>query len=403
MIDRRHLLGGMVSGATLLALSGRAAGQVIDGAARFAPPAPIIPIDARVARMFRVSVCLRPFRAIGPRIEAERVAGKRIVHHYGHGGSGWSLGWGSAAEAVPLALTGGVREVAVLGAGAIGLTTAITAQRMGARVTIYARERFPQVASANATGTFTPSSRLALDGQVAEGFADQWERMARASYAMNNSYLGLADAPVEWTDRYFLSDFAPGERPPSPVAPVAAAAPADGGDAPPPRRMVNFDGRIRDLYSRSDVMARADNPFAPPHARHGMGMTFNIAALARRLEAEFVANGGRFVVATLASVRDLRHVAEPLVINCTGMGAGTLFGDETLTPIRGQISWLLPQDGVRYGVFHNGTAVIARRDAIAVQAHSGADFLGFGESDLAPDMEAARAAVDLAARMFTPG
>ena len=41
------------------------------------------------------SACV-PFRAQGPRIEAEQIGDTLVVHNYGHGGSGWSLSWGSA-------------------------------------------------------------------------------------------------------------------------------------------------------------------------------------------------------------------------------------------------------------------------------------------------------------------
>jgi D-amino-acid oxidase len=57
-------------------------------------PGPIIPIRADLDRMFRITVCLRPFRATGPRQDVERVSDKVVVHNYGHGGSGWSLSWG---------------------------------------------------------------------------------------------------------------------------------------------------------------------------------------------------------------------------------------------------------------------------------------------------------------------
>ena len=52
---------------------------------------PIIPIRADADRIFRITVCLRPFRAAGPRLDVERLGDKLVVHNYGHGGSGWSL------------------------------------------------------------------------------------------------------------------------------------------------------------------------------------------------------------------------------------------------------------------------------------------------------------------------
>lgn len=48
-----------------------------------------------------VRVGLRPWRPT-VRVEAERVAGANIVHHYGHGGAGFTLSWGSAEAAAGL-------------------------------------------------------------------------------------------------------------------------------------------------------------------------------------------------------------------------------------------------------------------------------------------------------------
>jgi len=383
MLDRRSLIAG--AGASALILPGRLKAQL----ARFAAPDPIRPILARRDRMYRVTVCLRPFRAAGPRIEAERVQGKQVIHHYGHGGSGWSLSWGSAQQAVPLALATGAREIAVIGAGAIGLTSAITAQRMGARVTIYAKERFPHVRSAYATGTWTPSSRIAMVDGVRPDFGDWWEGAARASYAMHQSYLGVAGNPVEWTDRYSLFDLPPGQR-------VARTEP----EGPQRPEFLELESRTRDLTPRSEVLPAEQNPFAAPYVRRSSAMTFNVASYCRLLEMEFEAAGGRFVHADFAGVRDLREIRERTIINCTGYAARALFGDDSLVPVRGQIAWLLPQRDVQYGVYHNGLTVLARRDGIVVQPLGPDDYFGFGDENETPDMAAAYAAIDAAAAIF---
>ena len=59
-----------------------------------APVSNLAPIRARTDRIFDVAVCLRPFRAAGPRLDTERLGDTLVVHNYGHGGSGWSLSWG---------------------------------------------------------------------------------------------------------------------------------------------------------------------------------------------------------------------------------------------------------------------------------------------------------------------
>src|ERR1700677_3230657 len=94
---------------------------------------PIIPIRADMDRIFRITVCTRPFRPAGPRLDVERVGDKVVVHNYGHGGSGWSLSWGSADVVVRKVLAEGSapREVAGVGAGAPGLAAGVAAERAG--------------------------------------------------------------------------------------------------------------------------------------------------------------------------------------------------------------------------------------------------------------------------------
>jgi D-amino-acid oxidase len=195
-MKRRDFLGSL----GVLGLTGCAQRRTVATARSLTRPntAPqLIPIRADASRIFRITVCLRPFRAAGPRLEMERVGDKTVVHNYGHGGSGWSLSWGSSSVAAEKALSTGEREFAVIGCGALGLTSAILLQRAGARVTIYAKERPPEVRSSRATGSWTPDSRIALSNCVSPDFPALWEKMARKSFQMYGSYLGLAGNPVE--------------------------------------------------------------------------------------------------------------------------------------------------------------------------------------------------------------
>ncbi|KAJ6482304.1 FAD dependent oxidoreductase [Mycena vitilis] len=58
---------------------------------------------ARLDPDYPLSQGLRPFRGQNVRVERElRRAGSRVVHSYGHGGSGWSLSFGCAGDVVML-------------------------------------------------------------------------------------------------------------------------------------------------------------------------------------------------------------------------------------------------------------------------------------------------------------
>ena len=128
--DRRHFIRTGALGVAAAGLA-RPGGLLAQVAPLFDPIGPILPVRAISDRIFRITVCLRPFRATGPRLDVEQVGRKLVVHNYGHGGSGWSLSWGSAMVAVGKATANGPKEIAVIGAGALGLTAAITAQSAG--------------------------------------------------------------------------------------------------------------------------------------------------------------------------------------------------------------------------------------------------------------------------------
>jgi D-amino-acid oxidase len=340
-------------------------------------------------RVFDISVCLRPFRPAGPRLDAETIGDTLVVHNYGHGGSGWSLSWGSSAIAVGKALAGSPRSVAVIGSGPLGLTSALLAQSAGVPVTIYARELVPEMPSLRASGLFTPDSRIALADAVDPGFPALWEEMARGSFRRFNALLGTAGDPVKWVDRYIVD-------PPDPM-PSAAPPPPDSR---PRLHFANYGNRVGDLFPANEQLAPGATPFHGHSVRRQANLMFNLGSYASTLLGQFRSAGGRTAQREFGSLGELAQLPEKVVINCTGYGARALVGDETVVPVRGQIAWLIPQPEFDYGLYYRAIAVNPRSDGIGVQALSGGDMRGYGDDSLVPDRAEAEQAITALAELY---
>jgi len=84
---------------------------------------------------------LRPYRKGGIRVQREDIADKVFYHNYGHGGAGVSIGYGTSkilTDQFIKELGHEIKEVAVLGAGYIGIWQALQLADCGYKVTIYA-------------------------------------------------------------------------------------------------------------------------------------------------------------------------------------------------------------------------------------------------------------------------
>ena len=347
----------------------------------------VVPICVDPLQLVKVTVCTRPFRARGPRIEAERLGDKLLVHNYGHGGSGWSLSWGSAALVVPMALAIGARNVGVIGCGALGLTSAISLQRAGARVTIYARDLPAATRSARATGTWTPDARIALEASVDVQFAQRWEAMARHTYAAYQELLGLPGRPIDVHDRYTVSELRPDE----------AWVRKLGED---PIGFARLEERIADLYPAAVDYGPGEHPFHSRFCRATSAYRYNIAEYSRHLEAEFRERGGKIRLEEFHTASDLLRLQEPVIVHCTGYGARALFGDESLTPVRGQISWLPPQPAVPYSVIWGDLNLVPRADGTVVQWGAQGGGTGWQDATEVPDSEETASAFAKASSLY---
>jgi glycine/D-amino acid oxidase-like deaminating enzyme len=387
-IGRRQLLAG--AGATLLlgALEGCGAGTLTRPGAPPASRLQLPPLHASTDRITRITVCTRPFRAQGPRLDVEQIGAKTIVHNYGHGGSGWSLSWGSSSIAAQKAMATGERDIAVIGCGALGLTSALALQRAGARVTIYAKDLPPNVRSSLATGVWSPDSRICLEQNATPSFKQLWERMARQSFDTYQSLLGLPGDPVEFIDIYAISD----------------------ADERNPRRTPPADDRpafaelqrelISDLTPHSTSLAPGTTPFGARHVRSNSSMMFNLSAYARLLMSDFLANGGKILIAEFHAPADFAPLPQKTLVNATGYGARALFGDLSVTPVRGQLAHTIPQTDIHYGLAYQNSWLIPRRDGLVYQFTGDNDYYGYGDDTTVPDRAEAERAINTIAAVY---
>jgi D-amino-acid oxidase len=379
-IDRRRLI------QTLATAGGAALGGCAspmwftsDRALHFAP------LRASPDRIFDITVCLRPFRAAGPRLDTERIRDTLVVHNYGHGGSGWSLSWGSSTIAVSKALSQSPERVAVVGCGAMGLTSALLAQAAGKPVTIYTREVIQQSPSFRASGSFTPDSRIALTRSVALDFPALWEAMARTSLRTFRSQMGLPGDPVQWIDRYIVADS------PAPVARTPAEDELE---------FATYWSRLQDSLPAGENLRPADTPFRAASVRRRSVLMFNIASYSQMLMTQFRLAGGRIEHREFHDPAELADLPEKAVINCTGFGARALWRDDTIVPVRGQIAYLIPQPEFRYALAYRDVNVVPRSDGIVIQSVAGGDMRGYNDDSLAPDRSESDAAVRTLAGLY---
>src|SRR5262245_24609522 len=293
------------------------------GAKRIATAPPQAPRLARVIvakdRVIRTIVGLRPFRPSGFVVRAEKIDAKTVVHNYGHGGAGITLSWGTAHLAVEEGMRVPARECAVIGCGVVGLSTARLLQMRGRSVTIYAKAMPPETTSNVAGGLWEPTSLFDLP-RVTPEFSRQFVEASRFAFRRYQSLAG-DEYGVKWVPLYSLT--------------------TDHEYVAPPEPSPNSE--IEGLYPESRILSRGQHPFDIPHAHRRWTMLIEPAIYLNALIRDFHLAGGRIVIREFTSAKDVAALSEDLIFNCTGLGARGLFNDEELTPIRGQLVFLIPQ------------------------------------------------------------
>ena len=274
-------------------------------------------------RIIRHTIGLRPHRPSGFVLRDARLDAKTMIHNYGHGGSGMSLSWGTGAMAADMALAHGERRAAVLGCGAVGLTAARQLQRRGFDVTIYAAYVPPDTTSNYSLAGFTPTSGLVDVPKRTPAWEAQFREAVEIAYRQLQFMAGPKYG-ISWIQNY---------------SPTESAPAATGTNALLPRAHPG----------RPDAAA-ARRASVPDHLRHRAHRDAHRAQhLPRRADARLprLRRPDRHPPAS-TTPRDVAALPENLIVNCTGLGAKELFGDEELVPLKGLLVILAPQDEVNY-------------------------------------------------------
>jgi len=333
-------LGGAALASSCAAARGFGDGLMTDlGRTPRTPPARLPPVLVREERIIRIDVGLRPFRPSGFRVEREAFGDKTLVHNYGHGGGGITLSWGTSMQAVALGYDASKPDCAVLGCGAVGLATARLLLERGARVRIYARDLPPNTTSNVAGAQWWPAS-VYDDDRATPAYLAQHFEAARFAFRRFQSLVGDAYG-VSWETNYSIS-----RRP-------ITTYPAPEGDP------------MRSLVVNQRDLTPLEHNFPRPFVRQFDTMMIETPLYLRRMELDVRQAGAEIVVREFQNLAQVQALPERTIFNCTGLGAGALFGDQEITPVRGQLAILLPQPEINYNV--NGPGyMFGRRDGIVL-------------------------------------
>ena len=317
-------------------------------------------------------VGVRPHRTGGVRLELEPelLAGKHVIHNYGHGGGGITLSWGCASvvkdlvEGLLSKLDKNDRSIAVLGTGVIGLTVATELKRAWPELalSVYAKDlAVSSTTSFVAGGQFepsgifteyvTPEAKLVLATYLRRAKA----RIVELQNSGNRLLYGVAERKNYTLDQV-IKAFDEG-------TPEDVVAKPRRGTLP--FKSLNVAGR--------------------EYSNWLMNPTILLPKLVEDLKEKQVA----FVQRQFETPADVAALKERVVINCTGLGAKTLFSDDKVVPQRGHLVVLQKTDPKQFYFFSGGCSnrvtsyAFCRQDDVVLggSVQAGNDSLTIGEAD----------------------
>ena len=251
-------------------------------------------------------------------------------------------------------------RITILGAGVSGLTCGVRLLEDGHDVTIVARELAPSTTSAAAGAVWFPY-RVAPNERTAPWAEASYRRFAALAAEQD-------DVPIEMVELTMLYPEPLGEEP-------------WWFDAVPAERV------------------RASTPEELPEG-YGDGRAVQVPCIEAPayldwLVRRFRDGGGRFDQRAVPAFEEL---AGQVVVDCAGVGAAALAGDQTLQPVRGQVAYVRCESPLRFMVDEEGANALAyvlpRRDVVVLGGTAEE-----GDDDLTPRDHTTRDILERTARL----
>ncbi len=266
--------------------------------------------------VYELVTCIRPKHKNGFQVYGEIKNGKLIMHNYGHGGAGWTQLFGSVQKMVQEFEKKLIehpefkgKSICIIGAGCMGLYSAILLTQKGYKVKIVAHD-FYNLTSHKAAGIFFPSSLYST--------AQNKEVENQVNEATLQEYCAI----INGTHQLFTSEVAR-------FLPVYVDLETDysGLDFWREPEFVTIDFGTGKKYSMKEYITIYINAVAIMQQLHRHVQALNIPT-----QQEYIAS--------------FDQIPDHIIINCSGLGAQQLNNDAELYPVQGHLITLKNQPNV---------------------------------------------------------
>jgi D-amino-acid oxidase len=226
------------------------------------------------------------------------------------------------------------RTIAVLGAGVVGLSTALVLLERGHRVTVYADATWQETCSSAAGAIWFP----VLTGDTAKtprGYEKRLEQWTSASWERTKQL-----ARGDWGVRSIVNHelFTKQEEPP---------------------------GYLTDLLPNFEALEDFGLPLGYRYRWTFETFLIETPVFMPRLVRAVGEHGGTFKAARFSKRGEARSLGAEIVVNCTGLGSRYLFGDLTTRGVRG-FQLLHEPASLQYAIVSAEFSCLPRADSLAL-------------------------------------